>query len=694
MKNMITFDFETYYDTNFTLKKLSYTDYIYHDLFKVHGAAVKINNNESYWLTHADIPDFLKEHTKDTFVVHNGHFDIAVLSLYYYFMPAAVMDTKLIANLLVGWRTRLSLENLAEYFNCPLKKGKVLGDSKGVRVLSDVVGLEESIAHYSCTDVEITFWLLQHLLKNAHALYGIDKETLKKELKVMDLTLKLVKTPSQANESLYVNRPLLEEAVEIEKREELQKVHDMAATYNYSEHEFTKMLRSRTAFPKFIEKLGVKLPTKISKTTGKETYALAKNDTALLALREQLEGTDAGLLFDFREEIGSTIKRTRSERILNMALPIDEDTLEVTPIPVFLNYAGAQKTLRWSGGNKTNMQNLPRASVLRKALVPPPGYKIVVCDYSSVEARVLAYLAQDDDLLEVFRSGQDVYVNFGMKVWSNDMLIGSEDEEDSPLYKEFKKRRFVSKTCVLGLGYSASWYVLENTLRTGSMGAKVIIDQQTAESIGVERSIVINNLKSMKEWVLRDKVTGEARWAALMAPLQRDPSLLWHYGACMRLVEIYRGERWPVTNFWKAMEPKNLVVSEKVGYIDCWMNDDDLSIGLPGGSILVFPDIKIEKRGARFTRAGVPMHTYGAKIVENSSQGVGRNLLRDAWIEADQEDLHTAMTVHDELVCIEREDRAEEAAEKLTRIMSTPPAWAPDLPIDAEAKVIDTYADK
>jgi DNA polymerase len=326
---------------------------------------------------------------------------------------------------------------------------------------------------------------------------------------------------------------------------------------------------------------------------------------------------------------------------------------------------------------------------------------MVVCDYSSIEARVLAWLAHDEDLLAVFRNGEDVYVNFGQRVWPATMLDGAEEPEDSPAYKAFKKRRFVAKTCVLGLGYGASWPVLETVLRTGSMGASVIIDEETARGIGVERAYVLENLRAMKERYKKDTENGAGRWEALVAPLRRDASLLWHYGACMRLVEIYRGERWAVAAFWQAMEPRRLMTHPDVGHITGTFTDTApmaapmaMQLTLPGGPPLVFPQIKVKRRGADFVQAGVPMSTYGAKLVENVTQAVARNLLRDAWIAAYQAGLHVAMTVHDEIVCIEREEGADQAAEMLTRIMSTPPAWAVGLPVDAEASVVDCYAQK
>jgi DNA polymerase I-like protein with 3'-5' exonuclease and polymerase domains len=81
-------------------------------------------------------------------------------------------------------------------------------------------------------------------------------------------------------------------------------------------------------------------------------------------------------------------------------------------LPVPLNYYGAH-TGRWSAskGSGLNLQNLKRGSFLRKSIMAPDGYTLVVCDLSQIEPRVLAWLADYEALLNIFSSGQDAYAH-------------------------------------------------------------------------------------------------------------------------------------------------------------------------------------------------------------------------------------------------------------------------------------------
>jgi len=159
----------------------------------------------------------------------------------------------------------------------------------------------------------------------------------------------------------------------------------------------------------------------------------------------------------------------------------------------------------------------------------------------------------------------------------------------------------------------------------------------------------------------------------------------------MRLVEIYRTARQPVTALWRQMDIRSLQTINRVGHVGVEWDEGDLRLRLPGGTVLIYPGM--QENGAYGRGEGV-LHTYGAKLVENVTQAVARNLLRDAWLDARQEGLNVVLSVHDELVCVEKNEDAEKAAETLTEIMSTVPAWAEGLPLDAEAKAVDSYAEK
>ena len=190
-------------------------------------------------------------------------------------------------------------------------------------------------------------------------------------------------------------------------------------------------LMSNPQFADLLRTYGVEPPTKISPTTGKQTYAFSKTDEAFKELLEH-EDTQVQALVAARLGTKSTIEETRTERFLGIA--------ERGTLPVPLRYYAAH-TGRWGGDDKLNLQNLPRSSPLKKAILPPRGYVFLDSDSSQIEARTLAWLSGQEDLVEAFDRGEDVYKIMASAIYGKDVAQINKDE------------RFVGKTTILGAGY-------------------------------------------------------------------------------------------------------------------------------------------------------------------------------------------------------------------------------------------------
>jgi hypothetical protein len=140
---------------------------------------------------------------------------------------------------------------------------------------------------------------------------------------------------------------------------------------------------------------------------------LAKNDTGFIALTEH-EDPFIQQLAAVRLGTKSTIEESRIERF------IDVGSRNKGRLPIPLKYYGAH-TGRWAGSDKVNFQNLPsrdkKKKALKNAVVAPEGYVVINCDSSQIEARVLAWLSGQEDLVEEFANGDDVYSIFASKIY-------------------------------------------------------------------------------------------------------------------------------------------------------------------------------------------------------------------------------------------------------------------------------------
>ena len=414
--NIISLDFETYYDQQFSLSKITTEEYVRSPLFQTIGVGVKVNEEETIWYTGDDagVASFLGSYDwgNSALLAHNALFDAAILNWRYNIKPKAILDTLSMARAIHGTEVGNSLAKLSLFYELGVKGTEVV-DARGKR-LEDFSKTElDAYGDYCRNDVELTRKLFMKLAPHFEF----------KELKLIDITIRMFTEPSlilDANllrqhlaEVKYRKELLLEEAG-VETRDDLM-----------SNNKFAEMLRG----------LGVEPPTKISLMTGKETLAMAKSDEEFKALLEH-ENFQVQALVAARLGNKSTLEETRTERFMGIA------SRGLMPVP--LQYYAAH-TGRWGGADKINLQNLPsrgnNANKLKFSIKAPEGYYLIDSDSSQIEARVLAWLSGQDDLTEAFRNGEDVYKIMASAIYSKGIGEVSASE------------RFVGKTTILGAGY-------------------------------------------------------------------------------------------------------------------------------------------------------------------------------------------------------------------------------------------------
>jgi DNA polymerase len=410
------------------------------------------------------------------------------------------------------------------------------------------------------------------------------------------------------------------------RREKTELLNGLKETLKANdEEEVRKKLCSNPQFAKVLKEFGVEPPTKTSPTTGKQTFAFAKNDEGFIALQEH-EDPVIQQLCAVRLGTKSTLEESRIERFIR----IRGRNRGRLPIP--LKYYGAH-TGRWSGMDSVNLQNLPsrdkKKKTLKNSVVAPPDHVVINSDSSQIEARVLAWLAGQTDVVEQFRRGEDVYSIFASKVY------GRSISKTDPI------ERFVGKTCVLGLGYGTGALKLRHTLKTQPPGANLTEDE-CKRIVSVYRQ---QNDKIPKLWEECDHALN-----ALMQGVQRSFTL-GHGGAL-------------------------------------WITPD--GIGLPNHLHIRYNNLRIENGKPIYDSRKGPVNIWGGAMVENVVQALARIIVGQQMLKI-REKYRPVLTVHDAAVIVVPKVEVDEALDFVTKVMSTPPDWCPDLPVACEAKWGESY---
>ena len=212
---------------------------------------------------------------------------------------------------------------------------------------------------------------------------------------------------------------------------------------------------------------------KKSPTTGQQIPAFSKTDSAYIQMQNMYPQYKH--LWDGREAVKSRIEETRAQRFLESTNP--DGTFSV-PLRYYAAHTG-----RFGGTESINLQNLPRGSALRTAVMAPEGQQLYVVDLSNIEARMLAWLAKEADLLDAFAAGRDVYSEFASQIYGR------------PVTKADKLERYVGKTAILGLGYGMGPDKFRDTLKNGS--PSVDVGESTAISIVAQYRAMYPNIPKL-----------------------------------------------------------------------------------------------------------------------------------------------------------------------------------------------------
>ena len=597
--NLITLDFETYYDVRLSLSKMSTVQYVQDDEFKVWGVGVKFNDEDTVWIPEDEVKEFLEQIDWDNaaLVCHNTLFDAYILTQVFgvyakYYYDTAAMSRGLFPNESAALKnvcTRLYPDNPS------MRKGEELVNAKGIRDLDPQ--LDEQIGGYCIQDVDLTYAIFN---KMRH-------EFPQSEFDLMDLTIRMFVEPK-----LTLDRALLYTYKDQIAAETAQKIEASGTT--------REILASQQKFANFLEELDITVPTKRSPTTGKMIPAFGKKDSAYIQMCNMYPQYKH--VWDAREAVKSRLEETRAERLLQSVNP---DGSFSVPLRYYAAHTG-----RFGGSEKINLQNLPRESQLRNAITCKDPELLYIADLSNIEARMLAWLSGQEDLLNAFARGEDVYCQFASQIYN------------PPITKDNKLERYVGKTAILGLGYGMGAEKFQYTLASGSPSVDVNID--TARSIVQQYRGTYYNIPRL-------------------------------WSVCKQLLF--------------SMMDRN-----QIGNIYGPLSVSNNAIKLPNAMFLKYPSLQyINGEFLYKGRNDSMIRTHGPRVCENIIQALARIVITDQILAVhNTSGLDVVLTVHDEIISLASKENPNETLDQILAIMKKPPDWCPDLPLDAEGHFGKVYS--
>jgi DNA polymerase len=614
-------DYETYYDKEYSLSKMSEVEYILDARFQAIMLSLKVGNQPSEILIGEDqIASRLAtlDWENVAWLSHNTRFDGSILAWHFGYVPKMYLCSLSMARATTHWTIgRSSLAKLSEYLGLPPKGDEVL-KAQGKR-LEDFTPEElQAYADYCIRDNE-----------NARAAFDIMRPIFgTNELILIDLIMRMFILPQ-----VQLNTEVLQQNLaDVIERKQLV----MADVESIPKENFS----SNIQFAELLEANGVEVPKKVSPTTGEEIPALSKNDWDFkeLLMDDSLP-LHVQAILAARVAVKSTLEETRSANLLRLSR-IDWPTQGRGWAPVPLKYSGA-RTHRLSGDGGLNWQNFMRGSLIRQAIEAPPGHRVVHRDASQIEARMTAWLARCEPLLHAFKDPtRDPYSEFATIVYNREIT------------REDKLERFVGKTGVLSLGYGSGPQRFRQMLFIGNGGISLRVHLEEAARIVYTYRDVFPEIPHL--------------WAYAGELLIKILKLTRRSTARRRSITPELYSHIPVKpEYDSLLLPSGL----RICYPNLRHNENEYDTGL----VYDDPYSKAQRK------------IYGAKAVENISQALARIIVTDIAVRVrTMTGYHPFLTTHDSLDYCVPDVEAEEMDAELERQFALVPEWAPGLPLASE----------
>lgn len=612
---IVTLDFETYYDAAYSLSKITTEEYIRSPQFETIGCSI--------WMPDAPAPQWYSgdaavrrqlsriDWSTHALLAHHTAFDGAIADWIYDVQPKLYLDTMSMGQPHFGFTSGVSLAKLAATLECGVKGDEVVR-AIGKRLANFAPHELAEYGNYCNNDVVLCRRIFERLVRRTPA----------KELALIDEAIRCFVDP----------RIVLDQTMIAEHYQQVCDTKQMnyiwtANLLGIEPEQVKDAIMSNDKLAEVLQALDVDVPTKLN-AKGNVAWAFAKTDEDFLELKDH-EDERVQMLVECRLGGKSTLAETRAKRMMDCAA---RGTL-----PIMLRYYAAL-TGRLGGADSLNLQNLPRKSPLRDAMMAPHQHRIVAGDLSQIEARLLVYVAGQHDIVHAFTEfdvgrGPDVYC-----VTASAFLGRPITKANDP------DARQLGKVIRLALGYG--------------MGVPKFIT--TAKKDGVVLTVA--------------EATTAHKWF-------RDNSeairLLWKAGDTA-LKKLMAGEEW------------------SFGRDGCIVVRAD-GLHLPSGRVLRYPGLEVEPddRGRpqySYLNRRKRVKIYGAKVVENIMQSLAGSVCGDAWLRI-RHKMKVVLQEHDALAAVIHEDQVDEGCRLMGEALTAPVTWLPGLPIACEVGAAYRYGE-